>query len=121
MPPSSRQAAELLRRSRGELPERVCAAADAFIARLQAMAPHRFAQGLAECHRGFRAAGTGGRFGRPRAFPGLWKGSKSVATDPDANYVYYGVREFAMTAISTRWRCWRLHPYDATFLVFGIN
>ena len=31
----------------------------------------------------------------------LWKGSKSVAgDDADANYVYYGVREFAMTAIS---------------------
>lgn len=31
----------------------------------------------------------------------LWKASKSVATDdPDANYVYYGVREFGMTAIA---------------------
>ncbi|MGN6514142.1 MAG: transketolase-like TK C-terminal-containing protein, partial [Lysobacteraceae bacterium] len=51
----------------------------------------------------------------------LWKGSKSVATDAaDANYVYYGVREFAMTAISNGLA---LHgcfiPYDATFLVFS--
>src|SRR3546814_13364861 len=31
----------------------------------------------------------------------LWKGSKSVATDDaEANYIYFGVREFAMTAIS---------------------
>ena len=31
----------------------------------------------------------------------LWKGSKSVTSDDaDANYIYYGVREFAMTAIS---------------------
>jgi transketolase len=51
----------------------------------------------------------------------LWKGSKSVATDdPNANYIYYGVREFAMTAISNGLG---LHecfiPYDATFLVFS--
>ena len=31
----------------------------------------------------------------------LWKGSKSVTSDDaDANYIYFGVREFAMTAIS---------------------
>jgi transketolase len=51
----------------------------------------------------------------------LWKGSKSVAgDDADANYVHYGVREFAMTAISNGLA---LHgcfiPYDATFLVFS--
>jgi transketolase len=51
----------------------------------------------------------------------LWKGSKSVtSTDADANYIYYGVREFAMTAISNGLG---LHecfiPYDATFLVFS--
>lgn len=51
----------------------------------------------------------------------LWKASKSVATDdPDANYVYYGVREFGMTAIANGLA---LHggfiPFDATFLVFS--
>jgi transketolase len=51
----------------------------------------------------------------------LWKASKSVASDdPNANYVYYGVREFAMTAISNGLA---LHggflPFDATFLVFS--
>src|SRR3546814_1882344 len=51
----------------------------------------------------------------------LWSGSKSVATDDaDANYIYFGVREFAMTAISNGLA---LHggfiPYDATFLVFS--
>src|SRR3546814_1565671 len=51
----------------------------------------------------------------------LWRGSKSVATDDaDANYIYFGVREFAMTAISNGLA---LHggfiPYDATFLVFS--
>jgi transketolase len=51
----------------------------------------------------------------------LWTGSKSVAgNDPAANYVYYGVREFGMSAISNGLA---LHggflPYDATFLVFS--
>jgi transketolase len=51
----------------------------------------------------------------------LWKGSKDVnGDDANANYVYYGVREFGMTAISNGLS---LHggfiPYDATFLVFS--
>jgi transketolase len=49
----------------------------------------------------------------------LWKGSKNVI-DGDGNYVYYGVREFGMSAISNGLA---LHggfiPYDATFLVFS--
>jgi transketolase len=51
----------------------------------------------------------------------LWKGSKSVnSDDANANYVYYGVREFGMSAIANGMA---LHggflPYDATFLVFS--
>ena len=51
----------------------------------------------------------------------IWSGSKDVAgDDANANYVYYGVREFGMTAISNGLA---LHggflPYDATFLVFS--
>jgi len=51
----------------------------------------------------------------------MWSGSKDVAgDDADANYVYYGVREFGMTAISNGLA---VHggflPYDATFLVFS--
>src|SRR5690606_38682481 len=51
----------------------------------------------------------------------LWSGSRSVTSDDaNANYVYFGVREFAMTAISNGLA---LHggfvPYDATFLVFS--
>ena len=51
----------------------------------------------------------------------LWSGSKDAnGEDTEANYIYYGVREFAMTAISNGIA---LHggfiPYDATFLVFS--
>ena len=51
----------------------------------------------------------------------IWKGSKDVnSSDANANYVYYGVREFGMSAISNGLA---VHggfiPYDATFLVFS--
>ena len=119
------EAEELVRRSRGELPEDFLAAADAYIAKLQAeghtiasrkasqMAIGAFAPLLPEL--------VGGSADLAHSNLTLWKGSKSVAGDAaDANYVYYGVREFAMTAISNGLA---LHgcfvPYDATFLVFS--
>jgi transketolase len=51
----------------------------------------------------------------------IWKGSHDLLGDAgNANYVHYGVREFAMSAISNGIA---LHggfiPYDATFLVFS--
>ena len=50
----------------------------------------------------------------------LWSGSKSVKDHADGNYVFYGVREFAMSAIMNGVT---LHggfiPYGATFLVFS--
>ncbi|HJW23346.1 MAG TPA: transketolase [Rhodocyclaceae bacterium] len=50
----------------------------------------------------------------------LWKGSKGVSKSDGGNYLYYGVREFGMTAIANGIA---LHggfiPYTATFLVFS--
>jgi transketolase len=50
----------------------------------------------------------------------LWQGAKGVSKSRDGNYVYYGVREFGMTAIANGLA---LHggfiPYTATFLVFS--
>jgi transketolase len=50
----------------------------------------------------------------------LWPGSKGVSRSGGGNYLYYGVREFAMTAIANGLA---LHggliPYTATFLVFS--
>ena len=49
----------------------------------------------------------------------LWSGSRSIADAADGNYIYFGVREFGMTAISSGIA---LHggfiPYCATFLMF---
>jgi transketolase len=119
------EADELVRRSRGDLPEGFSADADAYIAKLQAdgpvvasrkasqMALEAFAPRLPEL--------VGGSADLAHSNLTLWKGSKSVNGDAaDANYVHYGVREFAMTAISNGLA---LHgcfiPYDATFLVFS--
>ena len=51
----------------------------------------------------------------------MWSGSKALARgDADANYIYFGVREFAMSAICSGIA---LHggfiPYAATFLMFS--
>jgi transketolase len=116
---------ELVRRSRAELPEGFAAAADAYIAKLQADGPvvasRKASQMAIETFAPLLPELVGGSADLAHSNLTLWKGSKSVATsDADANYVYYGVREFAMTAISNGLA---LHgcfiPYDATFLVFS--
>jgi len=119
------QAAELSRRSHGDLPEGFVAAADAFIAKAQAdgqvIASRKASQLAIEAFAPLLPEMVGGSADLAHSNLTLWKASKSVATDdPNANYVYYGVREFAMTAISNGLA---LHggflPFDATFLVFS--
>ncbi|HZH42840.1 MAG TPA: transketolase [Lysobacter sp.] len=118
-------AAELTRRVRGELPDGFAEAADAFVAKLQAEGPtvasRKASQMAIEAFAPLLPELVGGSADLAHSNLTTWKGSKSVATpDPDARYVYYGVREFAMTAISNGLS---LHggfiPFDATFLVFS--
>ncbi|HEY5781891.1 MAG TPA: transketolase [Lysobacter sp.] len=118
-------AAELIRRWKGKLPEGFVAAADAYIAKLQAEGPNvasrKASQMAIETFAPLLPELIGGSADLAHSNLTLWKGSKSVATDdPNANYIHYGVREFAMTAISNGLG---LHecfiPYDATFLVFS--
>ncbi|CAA9330686.1 MAG: Transketolase [uncultured Lysobacter sp.] len=119
------QAAELMRRLRAELPEGFLDAADAYIAKLQADGPvvasRKASQMAIEAFAPLLPELVGGSADLAHSNLTLWKGSKSVASDdPNANYIYYGVREFAMTAINNGLE---LHggfiPYDATFLVFS--
>ena len=116
---------ELTRRMRGELSADFAGIADAYIAKLQAEGPvvasRKASQMAIEAFAPHLPELVGGSADLAHSNLTLWKGSKSVASsDPDANYVYYGVREFAMTAISNGLA---LHggflPYDATFLVFS--
>ena len=118
-------AEELLRRSHGELPADFRAHADAYVAKLQVEGPvvasRKASQMAIEAYAPKLPELVGGSADLAHSNLTLWSGSKSVAsTDPNANYVYYGVREFGMSAISNGLA---LHggfvPYDATFLVFS--
>ena len=119
------QAAELKRRASGELPTDFVAQADAYIAKVQAEGPviasRKASQNAIEAFAPLLPELVGGSADLAHSNLTLWKASKSVSTtDPNANYVYYGVREFGMTAIANGLA---LHggfvPFDATFLVFS--
>jgi transketolase len=119
------QAAELMRRSSGELPADFVAQADAYIAKVQAEGPviasRKASQNAIEAFAPLLPELVGGSADLAHSNLTLWKASKSVSSaDPNANYVYYGVREFGMTAIANGLA---LHggfvPFDATFLVFS--
>ena len=119
------EADELVRRSKKELPDAFEANAQAYIEKLQAEGPvvasRKASQMAIEAFAPQLPELVGGSADLAHSNLTLWKGSKSVASDDaDANYIYFGVREFAMTAISNGLA---LHggfiPYDATFLVFS--
>ncbi len=119
------EAAELLRRMRGGLPEQFAQAAADYIARLQqdgpVVASRKASQMALEAFGPLLPELIGGSADLAHSNLTLWKGSKSVTSDDaNANYVHYGVREFGMSAISNGLA---LHggfiPYDATFLVFS--
>ena len=118
-------AAEFERRMAGELPADFAAHADAYARKLQAEGPtvaSRKASQMALDAFGPKLPELiGGSADLAGSNLTIWKGSKDVnAHDAAANYVYYGVREFGMSAISNGLA---LHggfvPYDATFLVFS--
>ncbi len=116
---------EFERRQRGELPGGFAAAADAWIAKLQADAPvvasRKASQMALDAYGPLLPELIGGSADLAGSNLTIWKGSMDVnSSDASANYVYYGVREFGMSAISNGLA---LHggfiPYDATFLVFS--
>jgi len=119
------EAAEFERRMRGALPAGFGDAALAFAIKTQqdgpTIASRKASQNAIEAYAPLLPELVGGSADLAHSNLTLWKGSKSVATnDPNANYIYSGVREFGMTAISNGLA---LHggfvPYDATFLVFS--
>jgi len=118
-------AAELVRRSHGELPQGFAEAALAYARKLQLEGPvvasRKASQMALDAFGPLLPELVGGSADLAHSNLTLWKGSKSVTSDDaNANYVHYGVREFGMSAISNGLA---LHggfiPYDATFLVFS--
>ena len=118
-------ATEFTRRLRGELPRDFAQAANATIEKLQAQGPvvasRKASQMAIEAFAPLLPELIGGSADLAHSNLTLWRGAKTAAShDADANYVYYGVREFGMSAIANGLA---LHggfiPYDATFLVFS--
>jgi transketolase len=118
-------AAEFERRMRGELPDGFAEEALAYARRLQAEGPsvatRKASQMALDAFGPLLPELLGGSADLAHSNLTLWKGSHDVNADPAlGNYVYYGVREFGMTAIANGLA---LHggfvPYDATFLVFS--
>ncbi|MFB2578458.1 MULTISPECIES: transketolase [unclassified Acinetobacter] len=117
------QAAELLRRISGDLPSDFVAKADEFIAATQAkaenIATRKASQNTIAAFAPLLPEILGGSADLAGSNLTLWKDAKGVNEHVDGNYVYYGVREFGMTAIANGVA---LHggfiPYTATFLMF---
>ena len=118
-------AAELERRMRGELPGGWAAHCEQAIARIQAesgdMATRKASQVALEAFGPLLPELIGGSADLAGSNNTIWSGSVDVTDGgSDGNYVYFGVREFGMTAICNGLG---LHggfiPYNATFLVFS--
>ena len=115
---------EFLRRLRGELPADFSDQADAYIANCVAAANDVASRKASQ--QSLNALGPhlpellGGSADLAGSNLTLWSGAQGVsAASAEGNYVYYGVREFAMAAIMNGVA---LHggfiPYGATFLIF---
>ena len=117
-------AAELKRRLSGELPANWQADAAAYIAQLQAapasIASRKASQNALNAFGPLLPELLGGSADLAGSNLTIWSGSKGIsAADASGNYLYYGVREFGMSAIMNGIA---LHggfvPYGATFLMF---
>jgi transketolase len=121
-------AAEFKRRVAGELPADWNDKAQAYIAKMQSEGPEvasrKASQMALDAFGPLLPELIGGSADLAGSNLTKWKGSKDAgngnSSDGQGNYVYYGVREFGMTAIANGLA---LHggfiPYDATFLVFS--
>ncbi|GAB4189954.1 MAG: transketolase [Wenzhouxiangellaceae bacterium] len=118
-------AAELERRMRGELPAEWADETNARIAELQQegaqVATRKASQMALEALAPMLPEMIGGSADLAGSNNTIWSGSVDVLERPqDGNYIYFGVREFGMTALANGLA---LHggfiPYVATFLVFS--
>ena len=117
-------AAEFERRINGELPADFSAQADAYIQQCQdemeKVASRKASQNCLNAYGPLLPELLGGSADLAGSNLTLWSGSKDISGDnADGNYIYYGVREFGMSAMMNGIA---LHGgfinYGATFLMF---
>jgi len=118
-------AAEFERRTKGELPKDWAAKSAEFIkgvdAKAETIASRKASQNALNGYGPVLPEFLGGSADLAGSNLTIWKGSKGISnTVSDGNYIYYGVREFGMSAIMNGIA---LHggfiPYGATFLMFS--
>ncbi|HEC85982.1 MAG TPA: transketolase [Thioploca sp.] len=117
-------AAELNRRSKGELPAHFLEQANTFISSVDAkqekIASRKASQNALNGLGPLLPELIGGSADLAGSNLTIWKESKGIKDHADGNYIYFGVREFAMSAIMNGIT---LHggfiPYGATFLIFS--
>ncbi|MBU2965678.1 transketolase [Amphritea sp. 2_MG-2023] len=118
------EARELIRRYTGELPADFSEKADTYIEELQAkgetIASRKASQNALNAYGPLLPELLGGSADLAGSNLTLWAGCKGITKDDaSGNYMFYGVREFGMSAIMNGIA---LHggfiPYGATFLVF---
>ena len=117
-------AAEFTRRTHGELPaswpETAGALAQAQAAKGESVATRKASQQAIEVYAKALAEMLGGSADLTGSVFTNWSGSKTVTGDTAGNYVYFGVREFAMCAIASGIALHGGHiPYVGTFLTFS--
>ena len=117
-------AVEFARRLSGDLPENFAEQADAYIRQLQndgvTVASRKASQNTLNAYGPLLPEMLGGSADLAGSNLTLWSGSKGVTADnASGNYLFYGVREFGMSAMMNGIA---LHggfiPYGATFLMF---
>jgi transketolase len=118
------QAGELERRMHGVLPDDFSATVAAFVAQQAAkgetIATRKASQQAIAAYARALPEMLGGSADLTGSVFTDWSGSRTVTRDSAGNYVYFGVREFAMAAIASGLA---LHggfiPYTGTFLTFS--
>lgn len=117
-------AAEFERRTKGELPASWQKDADAFIAsvdkKAEAIASRKASQNALNGFGPHLPELLGGSADLAGSNLTIWDGSKGIQKHADGNYIFYGVREFGMTAIVNGLSLYGgFKPYGATFLMFS--
>ncbi|MBI3528714.1 MAG: transketolase [Betaproteobacteria bacterium] len=119
-----KEAAEFSRRMSAELPQNWRQHAEGFLAKVnekaETIASRKASQNTIEALAPVLPELIGGSADLAGSNLTLWSGSKGVGKGSGGNYVYYGVREFGMSAIMNGMT---LHggliPYGGTFLTFS--
>jgi transketolase len=118
------KAAEFSRRMAGEMPKNWRQHADGVLAKVnekaETIASRKASQNMIEALAPALPELVGGSADLAGSNLTLWSGSKGVGRGSGGNYIYYGVREFGMSAIMNGLA---LHggviPYGGTFLTFS--